>query len=284
MYREIYIDVVFVTNFLMDFVLIRLTGILLGIRAVWYRSLLGAALGALSSCLILILPTDIFYPAAFVLHIATAAAMAKIGCSVNSKRMLAGATAALYLLAFLCGGFWDVISAKESRVFGLGAFVVFTGASYFAFAVCVRKYRKWSSRGEVFCPVRLTFQEKALTLRGFYDTGNLLCDPLTKKPVSIAEEQALAALVPEEALNELKNIQEAVGKYDDPLWESLRPHFIAFSSVDGRGGTLPVITLEEMCIYRGEQVIYVYRPSIAVSSAPFDSKGAYQMILNGKIL
>ena len=284
MYREIYIDVVFITNFLMDFVLIRLTGMLLGIQAVWYRSLLGALIGALSSCLILLLPTDIFTLAAFVLHVATAAVMAKIGCCVKSKRMLAGATAALYILAFLCGGFWDVISAEENRAFGLGAFVLFTGASYVLFAVCVRKYRKWNSRGEVFCQVRLKFQEKTQTVTGFYDTGNLLSDPLTGKPVSIAEEQALADLVPAAALNGLRNMQETVGKYDDPLWESLHPHFIVFSSVNDHGGMLPAITLEEMCIYRGEQIVYVYHPVIAVSSSPFDSKGAYQMILNGKMM
>ena len=66
--------------------------------------------------------------------------------------------------------------------------------------------------------------------------------------------------------------------------ESLHPHFIAFSSVDDHGGMLPVITLEEMCIYRGEQIVYVYHPAIAVSSSPLDSGGAYQMILNGKII
>ena len=71
MYREIYIDVVFVTNFLMDFVLLYLTGMFLGIHTAWYRCFFGAVLGAVSSCFILFIPTDYVYPAAFVLHVIT---------------------------------------------------------------------------------------------------------------------------------------------------------------------------------------------------------------------
>lgn len=282
MYKEIYIDVVFATNLLMDFVLLRLTGMLLGIRAAWHKSLLGAVIGALSSCLILIIPTDNLYPAAFLLHVLSAAAMAKTGCKVKSKSMLARAAATLYIMAFLCGGFWDVISAGNSVA--LKTFLIFTGASYLSLAVCVRGYRKWSQKEERICQALLKTRQKTVTVTGFYDTGNLLTDPLTNKPVSIVEEQVLTQLLSASALNELKNMKETVGAYDDPLWESLHPHFIFFRSVGDQEGMLPAITLDEMCIYRGEQIIYVYRPVIAVSSAPFHAKGKYQIILNGQII
>ncbi len=282
MYREIYIDMVFVTNFLMDLVLLRLTGMSLGIRAVWYRSLLGAFIGSLSSCLILFIPIDNRYPAVFLLHVLTAAAMAGIGCRIKSKSMLARATIMLYILAFLCGGFWDVISAGKDM--SLGSFLLFTGASYSSFAICVRGYKKWAERGETICRVLLRTQGRTADIMGFYDTGNLLTDPLTNRPVSIVEEQALTALLPAQALTGLRDMKETMGEYDDPLWESLHPHFIVFSSVGGQGGTLPAVMLEEMCIYRGEQIIYVYHPVVAVSETSFHSKGKYQIILNGKIM
>lgn len=282
MYREIYIDMVFVTNFLMDLVLLRLTGMFLGIRSVWYRSLLGAFIGSLSSCLILFIPIDNRYPAVVVLHVLTAAVMAGAGCRIKSKSMLARAALTLYILAFLCGGFWDVISA--GRDMSLGSFLLFTGVSYLSLAVCIRAYKKWEEKGETICRVLLRTQGRTADIMGFYDTGNLLTDPLTNKPVSIVEEQALAALLPSHALAGLKDMKETMGKYDDPLWETLHPHFIVFSSVDGHGGTLPAVMLEEMCIYRGEQIIYVYHPMVAVSETSFHPKGKYQIILNGKIM
>lgn len=280
MYKEIYIDLVFATNLLMDFVLLRLTGTLLGARASWRRSLLGALIGSLTSCLILIIPTDNPCPA-FLLHALTAALMAKTGCKVKSKSMLAMAAVTLYILAFLCGGFWDVLSAGGGVA--LKTFLIFTGVSYAFLAICVKGYRKWNQKGETVCQVLLKTREKTLTVTGFYDTGNLLTDPLTNKPVSIVEERVLAELLPDAALNGLKNMEEAVGEYDDPLWESLHPHFIFFRSVGEHAGALPAITLEEMCIYRGEQIIYVYHPVIAVSSTPFHAGEKYQILLNGQI-
>ena len=46
MYGKIYIDVVFVTNLLMDYIILRLTGMLLRGRAGWRRYLAGAVTGA----------------------------------------------------------------------------------------------------------------------------------------------------------------------------------------------------------------------------------------------
>ena len=281
MYREIYIDVVFVTNFLMDFVLLYLTGMFLGIHTAWYRCFFGAVLGAVSSCFILFIPTDYVYPAAFVLHVITAAAMARIGYKIDSKRMLARITLTLYVLAFLCGGFWDILTG--GREIALWMFLCFTGLSYCFLAICVRGYQNWLRKRETYCRVKLKAQGKTVDLTGLYDTGNLLADPLTGKPVSIVEEETLAELVPAAALKRLKDMEKTVGEYDDPMWESLHPHFIVYCSV-GNDGTLPVVTLEDMCIYRGEQIIYVYRPVVAVSAASFHSQGRYQIILNGKIM
>ena len=172
MYREIYIDVVFVTNFLMDFVLLRLTGMFLGIHAAWCRCFCGAVLGAVSSCFILFIPTDYVYPAAFVLHVITAAAMARIGYKIDSKRMLARITLTLYVLAFLCGGFWDILTRE--REMALWMFLCFTGLSYCFLAICVRGYQNWLRKRETYCRVKLKAQGKTVDLTGLYDTGNLL--------------------------------------------------------------------------------------------------------------
>ena len=58
MYGEIYIDVVFVTNLLMDYIVLRITGRLLRLRTNRWRYLAGGAAGAFFSCLILYLPFE----------------------------------------------------------------------------------------------------------------------------------------------------------------------------------------------------------------------------------
>lgn len=61
MYYDVYIDIVFLTNLLMDYVLLRIVGKLFLRKRNRGRILLAAAVGALFSCLILyVLPDMIF--------------------------------------------------------------------------------------------------------------------------------------------------------------------------------------------------------------------------------
>ena len=83
MHYEIYIDVVFFTNLLIDYILIRFTGILFRCGRSRKRALLGAAAGAVFSCWIIylqsFLESGIFLPALVLLHGGCAAGMLVIG-------------------------------------------------------------------------------------------------------------------------------------------------------------------------------------------------------------
>ena len=63
MYQTIYIDIVFLTNFLMDYMLLRLVGRFLHLGGSRFRCLASAALGAGFSCLLLYMPVRIVFPA-----------------------------------------------------------------------------------------------------------------------------------------------------------------------------------------------------------------------------
>ena len=56
MYYEVYIDIVFVTNLLLDYLLLRLVGFLFRCRKSRKRYFCAAAIGALFSCLIRTIP------------------------------------------------------------------------------------------------------------------------------------------------------------------------------------------------------------------------------------
>lgn len=54
----IYIDVVFVTNLLMDYILLRILGFILRLKSSGRRCFGAAAAGALFACFILYIPVD----------------------------------------------------------------------------------------------------------------------------------------------------------------------------------------------------------------------------------
>ena len=86
MYYEVYIDVVFATNLLMDYILLRLVGTIFRCRKNRIRTLLAAVLGALFSCLLLYFPADVHLPAVILLHGGCAFGMVMLGCGLKKGR------------------------------------------------------------------------------------------------------------------------------------------------------------------------------------------------------
>ena len=68
MYYNVYIDIVFWTNLLMDYILLRIVGKLFLRKRSRLRILLAAAFGALFSCLILYVPSDGIFSGKILLH------------------------------------------------------------------------------------------------------------------------------------------------------------------------------------------------------------------------
>ena len=142
MYYEVYLDAVFVTNFIMDFVLLRLLMHIFRYESTWLRLILGAAIGAAGSCLILLIPTEHFFPAVILLHGVSAVFMVKVGCRVRTKSMLIQSVTALYFTAFLCGGFWEILYAGSkvtSKTFFL--FAAVKNKLIFAEHLCVSVHK-----------------------------------------------------------------------------------------------------------------------------------------------
>lgn len=110
----------FFTNLLIDYILIRFTGILFRCGRSRKRALLGAAAGAVFSCWIIylqsFLKSGIFLPALVLLHGGCAAGMLVIGCNLKRGSLLLKAILTLYFAAFLCGGFWEVIVSDKLTV------------------------------------------------------------------------------------------------------------------------------------------------------------------------
>lgn len=178
MHYEIYIDVVFVTNLLMDYILLRFTGKIFRCGKSRGRTLLGALLGALFSCCILYVPAAGFLPAVILLHGACAVGMLVVGCGLKKGSLLVKAVLTLYMAAFLCGGFWEAAKSENltARAFVLFAAVTCLGASawsYLADSIRIRMKNVY--------PVTLVCGGRSKSFYGFYDSGNLLMDSVTPK-------------------------------------------------------------------------------------------------------
>ena len=184
MYYEVYIDVVFVTNLLMDYILLRLVGRLMHFGCTRRRCALGAFLGAVFSSLMLFVRMDVV-PVRIMLHGGCGVMMAVFTFRLKKGSLLMKALAAMYMTAFLMGGLWEMAAGRGKFtwltfcILGVGSFGLMDVAVYLG--DLFRVHRK-----NIY-PVTLSYGKNIQTLYGFYDTGNLLTDPGTGKPVSLVK-------------------------------------------------------------------------------------------------
>lgn len=279
---KIYLDLVFVTNLIMDYILLSLVGRFLNCRAGKGRCFLGACIGASAACLFLYLPTDSFWPVTVLLHTMTAVWMVKTGCNVKTGSLLIKAIVALYLTAFLCGGFWDVMSTDK----GMNAkrYLLFSGICYLFFTCVSIGYEYIQIRTKNLYPVTLSHQGTVKKFRGLYDTGNMLEDPILGQPVSVIEEEALKALLSEEILDKLRNLEEKPGELGSTELKELHPRYIPYKSVGNPAGLLLAVTLEDLCIHTPREVVHISKPVLAMSWGSSALGKKYQVLLNSRLL
>ena len=123
MYYEIYIDVFFLINFMMDYLLLAAVCRMLSMEFKRRRVLLGALMGAVLTCLVIIIPTGGIVRL-ILCHLIVNSAMVMTGLGVKSARELVKALLMLYGGGFLLGG-----------IFSFFGQYIRTGSLFFLFAV-----------------------------------------------------------------------------------------------------------------------------------------------------
>ena len=281
MYREVYIDVVFAANLLMDYILLRLTGIVLKYQGSRRRCLAAAIAGALFSCLCLYVRAEMAV-LTVMLQISCAAVMMRIAYRIHDGKHLAGAVLFFFGMTFLTGGFWKAVSGntRVTMLLFLGcAAGTYGGLSILVFLM----ERIKASRANVY-PVTLTYHGSELRTCGLYDTGNLLNDPVNHAPVSVADPEMLACLLSNDLIRRLEHLKENPEEIESTEIADLKPHYLSFQTVGREMQLILAVTLEDLCIQTPGEWIHVSAPVLALSSEPFALGKEYKVILNSRLL
>lgn len=281
MYYELFLDVLFLENLLMDYLMLRLVNRLLHGTATLLRSFGGALFGA--GIYVLWVwqgGGTINTPLVYVVIIT---GMLKLGLGIHAPgRFLQGL---LCLHAVLAAGYGSfAILQSFCGVHTLRTFFLYGTLSYLLFTTGIRLYQYLKRRTEGIYEVFLFAQGRCKKIKGLYDTGNLLTDTVTQKPVSVVQREALEGLFPKELLKGLDTWADLETEEVQEQLLQLNPRYIQFRSVGCRQGLLPVITLDALWIEGKDTRQVVVRPVIALSQEKCSDTGTYQMILNAKLI
>lgn len=248
----IYVDTLFLLNFIVDYFLLFLTAKSAGLYPRRLRLLLGAVTGAVFSVLLYFPPMDMIL--SLLCRIASGCAVVLVtfgtmpgvrlarlcGSFLWMTLLLAGV---VFLLSQTMGG----LSVQNGIVYADLATAVMVPAfflSYLLAGVVLGRGRAAVSR--VFHEVEATLGGKTVRFRALEDSGNLLRDPISGCRVIVTDPPVLHALLGEEALLLLQ--EQAIPQLDllrnlcgTPLW------LLPVETAAGHG-MIPVFRAEELYV------------------------------------
>ena len=284
MYFEVFLDVLFLRNLVMDYLLLRAVNRLLGRREGWLRSLWGSLIGALGVCLWILIPAGNGMGSAILVQAALSTIMVRVGCHTRTRRELAGGVLLLWAASAVAAGVWQLL-LPYVRGRGPWEFLVLGAAGAGLPAAGIQVYQRKKGRAEHTYYVTLYANGKCKGVKGLYDTGNGLWDSTVGKPVSIVEPGVLEDLFSQEEMKGMKALLG--GAWEQELPEGLRrcrPHYIPFSTVGRRDGLLLALTLDSLSVEGEGKFLVVKRPVVALSREGESFFREYGMILNPSLI
>lgn len=259
MYYELYMDVLFFTNFMMDSLLLLAVRTEMKCPVPYARVFLGGAVGSGLTCLIIAVPMPAWIKLV-LFHLAVNTLMITAGLKIRDKREFVKAFIFLYITAFLLGGILQALSpyVRTGSLFFTAAVV-----SYYLLTFCWKFLTRMRNTQQQICEVTLYMDSGEYHARALLDTGNVLKDPVSQESISVIDQRFVIQILPE----------------TEPM-KGLR--FVPYRTVAGES-IMPVLRIRKMCICL-DQTCWVSEPLIGISEANISEHGDYQMILNPDIL
>lgn len=265
MYYELYIDVFFFINFMMDSIILLLVKSILRLDGSIGRVFAGACIGSLLTCAVIVLPLPPLLKM-LVFHFVVNIVMIKAGLKVLGFGQWLRGGICLYIVSVMMGGILQM--ARPFLRTGSLFFTVAVAAYYLLKASWNFLYRT-GKRMKNICEVTLYSHTEELTMKALIDTGNTLTDSVSKEPVCVIGQTAA---------------KKISGGFTGEDASGRGVRYIPYHSVNG-AGIMPSFRIDKMSIRTGENREYcVSCPLIGVSEEEPSAQGEYLMILNPDIL
>jgi stage II sporulation protein GA (sporulation sigma-E factor processing peptidase) len=211
----IYIDSLFILNFILNYLLLLLSARLTGAPFDRLRLFLGAALGA-GYAVFTVLPA-FAWTGSVLLKIAVTLPIAAVSRGI--QRCFARFLALFWLSSFLLAG----IVLGLGLMFGGSPYVhipaetllLTTSAAYFVLTAALKGITRFGGLKSKLIPIEISFRGRNVAFNALADTGHTLTDPMTGQSVLIADKGSVLPLMPREVrglLNTVDNPVELVEK------------------------------------------------------------------------
>lgn len=314
MYLEVYVDVIFIINFIMDILLLLIVKKIIKCKNRLIRLLCGAGIGAIGACILAVIPKLNGLIQFLFAYVIICFAMILISFGYKKLAETIKAVILLYITTFFLGGvinslyyhsmigyyFEELIQGRLFQNQNMTYFVLVIMVGAAAIRIFIITLKNLRSGDLQTYEIELSYGDKCIRIIGLLDTGNNLYDPIYGKPVIIAEYSALEPLLTVHQRNLLQVMSDtldgkhtSVNEKDNSLENSIlqdeeKEHFnimmIPYHSIGKKNGMLPAIVMNRVVIFNGDEKIYNEKVYTAVSRGKFTKQKEYQVILHRGIM
>ena len=270
----IYLDVLFGMNMLMDFIVLYITNRICRFTAACYRIVIAAAFGALWGTFSVIIPSDLKIITNICTYLLVSWIMIRICYGKKKCKDILKGVLTLYVITFMLGGILHFLYyytcagyvVKQIIVNDSGLFI-FIIISIILLVLLYAQLVRIKTFADKKCSVCCVINDRKINMTGIIDTGNVLVDPFSHKPVCIAYIGHFKDILDE--INDLTKV-----KYD----------YIPFNSVGCSKGLLEVIVVDNICISAGRKKKNINNAMVGLSHNILSKDDEYDFIVNPRIL
>jgi len=286
---KVYADVTFAINLLMDFIILWVTARLAGSRVIYFRLFTAALLGAVYSVLYLYFAMTLYYsvPAKLLFS----CLLLVIGLAPHSWTEFKKALVYFYGISFTVAGASiaaSYLAAVPGQGFSFSYLWLLAGAT---FALLIGVFgEKYLLRRIVpnllRFGVELRFGAHSCNGQGLLDTGNGLKDPLTKRPVVVAEYEFLKPCLPQDfqqAFDDNRDEDDILNRLSHSSWAN-RLRIIPFSSIGRKNGILVGVRADSILVNMGKKNVLHNNVVIGIYRDKLSQDGSYHLLIPSEIV
>ena len=271
MYYELYIDLFFLENFMMDSILLLFVRSVFGKKSFTIRTFTAGVIAAVFSCVVIV----IRMPEAvkcFCNYCIIPIVMIWLGVKISNIVQLFEGILLLYFTAICLGGIMQLFRPYMGIVS-----VMYVSALMGCF-ILKMSWNLLTREGNLqkrCCQVVLYDETKKWDIRAMIDTGNMLQDPAGQKPVHIISKKMAEKIYGTKMVEEL--LEYSLSKENEEKWMKKKLHYIPCQTIQGTH-LLPVVTMEKMEIIQ-KSIIEIQMPQIGIGIM---EETDYQIIVNAQ--
>lgn len=293
----IYIDVVFLENVIMNYIIIFSTGIVIKTKLVHGRFILGSIIGAIYTVIAYMSGLQIY--SNIILKFILSIIIVYVSYNPQTVKKMWKYTLIFYLTSFVFGGvaFSLIYILKPQEILMknglfLGTYplkTVFISAilGFILLITAFKIIRNKITKKSIYVPVKMKIEEETIETTAIVDTGNFLKEPITNTPVMVVEHTLLYNVIPKEILH---NLNEIIGGDFKKIPEKIQEKYISklklipFSSLGNQHGILLGIKPKYIEIKKEEKTIKIENIIIGIYDRSFTKHGEYRALIGIDLL